>query len=362
MPQASRTRPALRQAFRTGEPEESLEREIDSLHILPLAIIPLKTKALRHARLIKNSRLETVIEVFNYPRSGSGQIDPDRLDPLVDWAGEAGLDDLEVIRALSELNSFDVYSLRVELRRLGIAVNDEEALRLSEEKKGELAGYMRVFTAPLLRQIYGSADCNVNDIEELIRLFSDPNKESAVRNIRKMSEALKIRIDELPTFLEDYGDIYLSLAYYKQCLHAVMPKVGKFVEKLRRLQKLPELRGDSSFQHASRDLIEELSAVSSSIVERFKNFEWHSRSMWENISPESFREVRSLIETHHATVGGVLCGLTCKMRHWQQECGSDRIGPVRQAAFVLSDMKVGMGKIRQIETSAPKIVWDNPSA
>ena len=47
----------------------------DSLHILPLEILPLETPSLNRARLIKNVRLKSVIELFKDADTGSGQID-----------------------------------------------------------------------------------------------------------------------------------------------------------------------------------------------------------------------------------------------------------------------------------------------
>ena len=52
-----------------GEAEAEAERAgedaaRDSLHILPLATVPLRTPGLRRARLIKNTRLRAVVELF----------------------------------------------------------------------------------------------------------------------------------------------------------------------------------------------------------------------------------------------------------------------------------------------------------
>ncbi|MDA0664514.1 MAG: hypothetical protein O3B08_16995 [Proteobacteria bacterium] len=46
--------------------------DMDSLHILPLNQLPLKTPSLKRARLVKNVRLDSVIELFSDKDSGSG--------------------------------------------------------------------------------------------------------------------------------------------------------------------------------------------------------------------------------------------------------------------------------------------------
>ncbi|MEE9545500.1 MAG: hypothetical protein V3V55_07925, partial [Rhodospirillales bacterium] len=57
----------------------------DSPHILPLSILPVETKALKRARLIKNARLESVVEFFDDIHAGSGQVEIDALGGQFDW-------------------------------------------------------------------------------------------------------------------------------------------------------------------------------------------------------------------------------------------------------------------------------------
>jgi len=63
----------------------NLDYEKDSLHIMPLLMVPLKTPALQYSRMIKNVHFDSVIEVFNDGASGSGQIDPSKLGRLFNW-------------------------------------------------------------------------------------------------------------------------------------------------------------------------------------------------------------------------------------------------------------------------------------
>jgi hypothetical protein len=59
-------------------------------------------------------------------------------------------DDLEILEHMEHLHSYDVYSLRIELRRLGISIADQDGLQLSERKAKELTSYMTEFTKPLV--------------------------------------------------------------------------------------------------------------------------------------------------------------------------------------------------------------------
>jgi hypothetical protein len=329
--------------------------DMDSLHILPLSLIPVDTPGLRRARLIKNSQLESVIELYRNDASGSGQLAPNQLAKAFKWKGSVGYEDKRVIESLGRLNSYDVYCLRIDLRRLGIEVNDYEELRLSNEKRQELHHYMRSFTSPLLKEVYGSAEADIKDIDQLLAMFSNPNKESAIKNLRKMADRLDIDIEGVPLFLEEYGDIFLSLAYYRHCLDELIPIVKDFIEAMHELKDNLQMRRDAALMQTCTFMENRLSDITTSITGRFDCFDSHSRSMWDNLSADEFHRVRNLIEDHHATVGGVLCGLSVKMNLWENRMGRSGSGPMQRAEFIMSHMKNGMDKIQKIEDSAPVI-------
>ena len=51
----------------------------------------------------------------------------------------------------------------------------------------------------------------------------------AVRErLATMADRLGIPIESIPKFLEDYGDIFMSLSYYRQCLDQLLPQVAEF--------------------------------------------------------------------------------------------------------------------------------------
>ena len=95
----------------------------DSLHILPLYILPLETSALKRARLIKNARLKGVIELFTDEQTGSGQIEVENLAAKFGWPEDEPYPDLVMLRKLAQARSYDVYSLRLTLREFDIPVN-----------------------------------------------------------------------------------------------------------------------------------------------------------------------------------------------------------------------------------------------
>ncbi len=328
----------------------------DSLHILPLSIIPLQTKGLRRARMIKNVRLRSVVELFRDEQAGSGQLDIEDLGAEFGWPPEEIHPDLVVLRKLAGLPSYDVYSLRVLLRDHGIKVNDHDALRLSPTKNRELTQYMTQFTRPLILQIYGSGDIAIKDFGDVIALFRDPDVSRAREKLRIMAQKLEIRVEEVPKFLEDYGDIFLSLAYYRQCLDQIEGTISEFLESLGDLRKNFQLRTDTNLMRTC-DMIEAtINGLMAAITGRFENFDRSTKDMWNEITAARFRKVEALITTYHTTIGGVLCALSVKMNAWNTLFPSRSVGgPIRRSEFIMGEMKQGIENIKQVEDSAPML-------
>lgn len=332
------------------------ETDMDSLHILPMSIVPFETPGLKRARLIKNVRLESVIEMFKDDNAGSGQVRVEDAGKMFGWSdtGEPHRD-LITLKRLAALPSYDVYTLRVELRNIGIAVNDHAQLKLSKKKNDELTEYMRDFTRPLIQQVYADSDTSITDVRQIIDMFKNPDKGQAMENLKRLARSLNVSLPEIPRFLEDYGDIFLSLAYFKNCLDTIVPGIMDFIEAMEDLRRNFQLKHDRNLIDTSLYIENTLNNVTASITGRFESFHRHSSAMWENINAESFSRVKRLISAHHTTVGGVLCGLAVKMSMWNERFGKGRGGPQTRADFVLSEMRHGIEKIVKVEASAPKI-------
>ncbi|HSO42726.1 MAG TPA: hypothetical protein VLR47_07790 [Rhodospirillales bacterium] len=299
----------------------------DSLHILPLAIIPMQTRALRHARMIKNSRLEGVVELFEGPASGSGQVEVDSIVNVFGWPVVPPHPDLMLLRKLAALPSYDVYSLRIMLRQQGIAGNEVDALRLSPRK-----------------------------VKELTALFRNPNVKQAQAKLQQMADSLGIGLAGIPRFLEDYGDIFLSLAYYRNCLDQMVPAITEFLKTIEMIRQLRQLAHDEQLMTTCAEMEATINGLMVSIAGRFENFERSTKDIWQNISAERFRRVESLIKSYHTTIGGVLCSLAVKIDAWAMRFPrGSAASALKQSQFIMFELRHGFEKIQQIEDSAPML-------
>ena len=340
----------------TSDTQAQTQSDRDSLHILPLSDLPLQTPGLKSARLIKNVRLESAVELFNDADTGSGQLGIEDLPQEFGWDIKNPPNDLTMIRRLARLPSYDVYSLRVSLRSHGIEVNSVDALKLSPAKTQELTAYMKDFTRPLIAQIYGGGEVEIQDFSDVIKLFRDPDVKKALEKIKTMADMLEIQPEDIPKFMEDYGDIFLSLSYYRNCLDTIEPIVGTFLDAINELRGNFQLKNDTGLMETCNVIEAAINERMAAVTGRFENFERGTKHMWDNISADRFRKVESVISSYHTTIGGVLCALSLKMDAWARLFPDPKLGgPGKKAEFIMSEMKPGIERMQKVDDSAPML-------
>lgn len=333
------------------------EEALDSLHTLPLSIIPLQTPGLKKAFMIKNARLESVIEIFRDGTSGSGQIEPKELPGFFQDIGGALSHDMIILDKLANLESFDVYSLRLELRKLEIGFEDYDALKLSDKKRAELTEYMRAFTRPLIQRVYGGDQTDeITDVGQIIRMVASPNRNEAVAKLKRLAEELNTSLTEVPNFLERYGDIFLSLSYFRNCLDKLMQQVPVFITWMQELHSNYQVQSDRNQMKSLIEIESDLNEISTSLVGRFEYFNHRSHDFWESISADSFQSFQELVTAHHVSIGAVLCGLAVKMNLYEERFPSRGGGPVKRLEFINSEIRPGLKRIKDIEQKVGAIV------
>ena len=61
-----------------------------------------------------------------------------------------------------------------------------------------------------------------------------------------MAKKLGIGLGDIPTFLENYGDIFLSLSYYRQTLDEIEPVIEKFLDSMDEIRSNWQLKQDQN--------------------------------------------------------------------------------------------------------------------
>ena len=204
---------------------------------------------------------------------------------------------------------------------------------------------MRAFTKPLFQVIYDKVQ-NTTSIQEIIEMFTNPDVDIARKNLHHLSSVLKVPIREIPTFLENYGDVYLSLAYYQQILDKNFQNLNEFIEEMAGMLKNPIYKDQPGLMAACAITKTVLTDVVTEAANILDIFEKRTFGMWEDISAEKFRDISNLINSYHVRMGGALCIIDVKMRAWAERFPDRERGSMSQRAnFIMSDMKCGLEKM-----------------
>jgi len=317
------------------------DEDRDSLWTLPLVMIPLETDALRQTKMVKNSHLESVIELFSDRQTGKGHISPSNLRQVFSNITSG---DLDVIQTLAELQSYDVYSLRITLRQNGIEIDNYDDLKLSEEKQHELQTYMHPFMEQLVLNIYGP-DGNGSTAEtpqDWLSIFRHPDIRATQERLRNMAGKMDIPLHEVPRFLQEYGDAYLSVAYYRECLDNIRPVVLDFLDSTTEIMQHQQLSQNDALKKTCGRLKSKVEKIEGALGQQFKFFGESNSHMWKDMSAESFHTFRESVHKNHTQMGGLLCALAVKMNTWTEKFPHrEDGGPMRRADFILTDMGQG---------------------
>lgn len=313
---------------------------------LPLAIMPLSSAPLKAAKLVKNSQLETMVELHSDKTSGSLQIRPEDIPTSFP---SASADDLAMIAKLSSLRSYDVYSLRSNLAKLGIEV-DKSQLELSEATKERLERSSIEFIRPLIIHLFGDGS-DVSDADALNRLFRDPDVAKVQQRLRMLSERTGIPLSGIPGFLQSYRDIFLSTVYYRDSFDSIAPDLNRFWVWLGELKNYREISpaAAASCNHVASHLRN----LFTSTRERLNRFKASFETFWRDMNPSSFQRLRAQIEDNHDAMGAVLCGLGVKMRNWSAAFPDNDAGsPATRLSYVTAELEPGLDQLMTVENDA----------
>lgn len=328
-------------------PSEAFWEANDTLHVLPLSYIPLQTRALRNARMIKNTTLHSVIELFAGKGTGSGQILPRDLPRAFTIEDDR---DLQIIDALAQLASYDIYSLRIELRRLKIDVEANKFLRLSPAKQAALGPLMTRYVRPLIAHVYGMDRVDVRTFADIARLFRDPDVETALANLRNLAAKLRVELDQVPRVLAEYGDAFLSLSYFEHCLEEVIPDILSMRATIEAIRHHPQTREDMNMQHACDAIDHRFALLIAETKGLTDVFHLRTQGMWDDISPASFQALQTTIQSFQADIGRNLCVAVVKSKGWSRAFPSESAGNLAaRARFMLSDIRPGIDRIAHLD-------------
>jgi hypothetical protein len=321
----------------------------DAVDKLALSSMPIASPSLKSSRLIKNARLETMLELHNDPVTGSLQIRPEDIPATFPGTSK---EDRAVIEKLATLNSYDVYSLRLSLKKLGIDVA-ESTLTLSEGMQAKLDRYSTEFTRPLVIKIFSNDSDAARDTNDFRAFFRKPDVALVQERLKGLSQKTGIPLADIPAFLLNYRDLFLSTLYYRENLESLVPELNRFWLWIADLKSQKEVAASPGSSASCRKVMSAMRFLFISTRERLTQFRAGFDLFWEDMNVASFAKLRKEIEDNHTSMGAVLCALAVKMRDWSQAFPDNRSAAVApRIQYVVAELEPGLDKLIFMENLA----------
>jgi hypothetical protein len=320
--------------------------ERDSLDTLKIARLPVTHPVLRKARVVKDGRLNSMIELYRDESAGSAQYAVEDI-PRILGLTPSSHPDVTLLRYICLLPAFDVFSVRLLLRDLGGSGPIMSELAPSPAVSTKIEEHMRKFTMPLLRYVYGSEDIDIANIGQLLNAFISPDVATAQAHLKRMADKLNMNVQKVPRFLEDYSDTFLAIAFYELTLERLLPQVDALLNVVRKLGAEPQFRNDGPVRAALRDVESLLPQILAAAGKRLQAVERIAESLWANHTGATLRAYQDKVREFQMLVGFILCGVSAKLTAWitayADGSGSNR----RLAGFIVSEFSQALQTLRE---------------
>lgn len=287
-------------------------QQFDRFFELPLDRWNLFTNtALKRSKIVLASDLNPVIDFFNADGVGIGARSADQA------AAELNLvpHDKERLSALLKLRSYDVYTLRAALGTL-LPAEEFERLALPDDEKRLLEEYTRDYTRALFKLIFEDGQAEATDRNSMRAMLEGSSREIVQKNVMALAGKFDIVPEQLVNYIAGLGEMMLAIAFYRRCFDNSRALMQEFLIDIKGLydDKILHYR----HVHLARRSLQMLTwgAQTVKILDQyFKSFN-EIGQIWDNITPERFRQLRDGIERQYPLIGTILCIWQVKLNDW----------------------------------------------
>jgi hypothetical protein len=211
---------------------------------------------------------------------------------------------------------------------------------------------MRRITRPLIKHLYGDEDLDVSDTRTLLELVRNPDRDKVMDRLDRMGTTLGVSIARLPTYLEDFGDLYLSLSYFESYFNENAPKVEEIIVWAQDVAQSSHLRNDPTTQKTFTDVERRMRYLKDNLENRFKNLSEVTKVNWDRLDVSMFQKVQRSILAEQIYLATGLCGLAVKIYEWERVFPNAGGSPDRVLEFVGSELRPGLDNLVR---SMPKV-------
>ena len=315
----------------------------DSLHILSLSAMPIKARPLQRTRIMKNSHLESVLEVFSGDEMGAGHVSAKQVSSVFT---DISAEDIEVIKRLADMPSYDVFNLRNLVKRAGWKLKDDQQLKLSKGKQADLETHMLLFIRPLLSRLYSNGVPLRND-EELFDAFLNQDHVTVRKKIRGFAGALGLEPDIIPRLILDSAELFRAANYYRQCLDDLRPVLFQFEQAVGEINDSNQLQGAPSTRNRCLEIGKQMSRHKFQVGALIDNIDRDMTNLWEISDGDEPPAFHSTAQGSQPLLGRILCGLQVKMDSWTKKFPDRQAGSPRLwSEYIINEIQQGLERIK----------------
>ena len=316
----------------------------DDLHTLCLDAFDIKFKTLREARLVKNVFLETVVEFKESELASSGPMPLKQLAIEFDER-DVSREEIKMINNLASLPSFDCYTLKRGIGPMKISLLNDQIFKLSDERVGTLFDLMSRITRPLIQYLYTDDNLRIKDTSGLLSLIQNTEPLKVKDRLDLVASNLEISLNELPNYLQQFGELFLSVSYFESTFREFNPKLDQFLLWAEDGVKNSNLRNDPNAQREFTQTEQKFKELKENLEARFRLLGNITQIDWQDLGASDFKKIQREILSQQANLAIGLCGLAVKMIEWEYQFPSAGGSPQQCLEFLSAEANAGLDNL-----------------
>jgi hypothetical protein len=271
------------------------------------------SRTLRSSRIVLGSDLNPIIDFFNSADVGVGGRD------AREAAAELSLPDPDRRRleALLRVRSYDVYTLRA---ALGSHLSPErfEQLALPDSEKRQLEEHTKDYTRALFAIIFEDSGIEAGNRQAMRTLLEGSSKEIVQRNVMALAQKFAIKPTELVNYIAGVGEMLLAIAFYRRAFDYTRLDLHTFIREIKTLHEHQfVVTQHPDLQQNTRKILALGARTTKLLDDYFESFNGIGK-IWENLTPDRFRQIREAVERQYPIIGSTLCIWQVKLEAWNR--------------------------------------------
>jgi len=169
-----------------------------------------------------------------------------------------------------------------------------------------------------------------------------------MRRLKNLARDLGIGVSEIPGFVKQYGDVFLSISYYKRCLAEISREIPEFLGWMEDIRDTSLVQGSGSNTDMLNGIHHDFTRFSRAMKQRLQVFDTLSVTFWGEGGSETLRLLGATVTAQHVGIGAMLCGLTVKLTGWRNRFPRKNGTPTDRFEFLVSEIVPGLDDIRRV--------------